>query len=124
MYVGHTLNWFCDIETVTSTLIQCRTPKISDAYSVGTAVQVVASTRLLILNKCVNNCDFTYLSSASSPALTSNSHPSPQVKGSNTKTVTLTGTNLVDSNNFADVAFKHTITKQTTAFTAASATAT
>ena len=72
----------------------------------------------------INNCDFTYVATASSPSLTSISASTPKVTGSNTKTITLTGTNLVDGSNFAEVAFKHTITKQTTTFTAQTATAT
>ena len=97
---------------------------MSDKYTVGSPVQVVAATRLVVLNKCINNCDFTYVATASSPSLTSISASTPKVTGSNTKTITLTGTNLVDGSNFAEVAFKHTITKQTTTFTAQTATAT
>lgn len=50
VYIGDTLNWFCTIESITTTEIKCRTPAISRFYSVGSPVSVVVSTRLLILN--------------------------------------------------------------------------
>lgn len=123
VYVGFTLNWFCTIESITTTQIQCRTPAISDKYTVGSAVQVVVSTRLLLLNKCTGSCSFTYLDTANSPALSAISHSSTTVKGTNTKAITLTGTTLIDSNSFADVGLKHSITKVTTAMTATSSSA-
>jgi hypothetical protein len=35
VYVGSTLNWFCAIESINSTVIQCRTPPISKDYQPG-----------------------------------------------------------------------------------------
>ena len=124
VYVGFTLNWFCTIESITKTEIQCRTPAISDKYTVGSAVQVVVSTRLLLLNKCTGSCSFTYLDTASSPALSAISTSATSVEGTNTKAITLTGTTLIDTNSFADVGLKHSITKATTAVAATSSSAT
>lgn len=124
VYVGHTLNWFCTIENITKTEVKCRTPAISKEYQVGTAVDVVSATRLVILSKCTGNCKFTYIDTASSPALTAISTSSTSVTGTNTRSITLTGTNLIDSSNFADVSLTHTITKKVIAFSSTSATAT
>lgn len=118
VYVGDTLNWFCTIETITTTEIKCRTPAISKFYEVGSPVNVVVSTRLLILNECTGTCQFTYVASDSSPALTSSSSSSFSLAGSSTKTITLTGTNLLDSGNQAEVAVTNTISKKTTVFPA------
>lgn len=35
VYVGDTLDWFCSVETINSTVIQCRTPPISSDYKSG-----------------------------------------------------------------------------------------
>lgn len=34
-FVGTTVNWFCNIESITTTAILCRTPAISEDYNVG-----------------------------------------------------------------------------------------
>lgn len=44
--------------------------------------------------------------------------------GSSVRSITLTGTNLLDSNNFAEVSLTNTYTKQTTVFAATSASST
>lgn len=122
--MGFTLNWFCTIESITKTQIQCRTPVIDTKYEVGSALNVVVSTRLVVLNKCTGSCSFTYIDAASSPALAAISTSSVTVAGSNTKSLTLTGTNLIDSNSFAEVAVTHTISKVVTVFSSTSASAT
>lgn len=97
VYIGDTLNWFCNIESITSTQIKCRTPMISSSYSPGTAVNVYASTRLIIINSCPSGaCTFTYLDAAVSPKITTISSANVDVS-----IVTLNGTNLLDSSNFA-----------------------
>lgn len=107
VYIGDTLNWFCKIESITSTQIQCRTPAISSAYTPGTPVKVYVSTRLIILNSCDGACStFTYLTASNSPNLTAISTSS----GGSGTSVTLTGTSLVDSNNYAEVAFTNKAT--------------
>ena len=118
------MNWFCTIESITATQIRCRTPAMSSAYKTGEAVKVVVSTRLLILSLCTGTCDFTYLPAASSPQLTAISSASVSLANGGTQAITLTGTNLIDSANFAEVALTHSITKVTTVYTATSATAT
>jgi len=107
VYIGDTLNWFCNIENITATTILCRTPAISSTYSAGTAVTVYVSTRLIILNTCTGTCSFTYLAAASSPTLTAISTTS-----TNSGNITLTGTNLLDLNSFAQVSLTNTITNQ------------
>lgn len=124
VYVGDTLNWFCAIESITTTQIKCRTPAISRFYAIGVPVNVVVSTRLLILNSCTGACQFTYLTTSASPALTSSSSSSFSLAGSSTKTITLTGTNLLDAGNQAEVALTNTVTLVTTVFTAGSLSAT
>lgn len=124
VYVGDTLNWFCTIESMTSTQILCRTPAISKYYAVGSPVAVVAATRLIILNECGGVCNFTYMASGDSPSLTAISATSASISGTSTKTITLTGTNLIDSNSFAQVALTHKISGKTTIFSSASATST
>lgn len=97
VYIGDTLNWFCNIENITATQIKCRTPPISKAYAVGTPVKVYVSTRLIILNSCVGSCStFTYMAADSSPILTAISSTT-----TNVGSITLTGTTLLDSNSFA-----------------------
>jgi hypothetical protein len=49
---------------------------------------------------------------------------SATVTGSSTRAITLTGTNLVDGSNFAEVAFTHSATKKVTVFTPTAKTAT
>jgi IPT/TIG domain len=72
VYIGDTLNWFCNIETITKTQITCRTPDISKYYAPGSAQRVVISTKLYQFNSCPgDSCNFTYLTSALSPNLTS-----------------------------------------------------
>lgn len=44
-------------------------PAISDDYSPGDAQDVVVTTRLIVQSKCEGTCKFTYLDSASSPAI-------------------------------------------------------
>jgi hypothetical protein len=69
VFIGNTINWFCNIESVTSTAIQCRTPAISGDYTAGDAQTVVVTTRLIVENQCLGNCSFSYLDAASSPTL-------------------------------------------------------
>lgn len=116
-YVGYTLNWFCVIENLTSTEIKCRTPPISTEYEVNETLNVLVSTRLLILSKCTGNCSFSYINITESPTITSISSSTVNLAASATATITITGTNLVDSNAFADVALIHTITKVVTVIT-------
>lgn len=69
VFIGQTINWICSIETITSTSIACRVPAISEDYSPGVAQDVVVTTRLVVQSKCEGTCKFTYLDSASSPAI-------------------------------------------------------
>ena len=119
-YVGFALNWFCTIESITATEIQCRTPSINRLYKPGEALKVVVSTRLLILNYCTGTCDFSYINETDSPTIASLSSSSVSVSGLSTKTITITGTNLVDTNNFADVTLTHTISSQVIVITPSS----
>ncbi len=48
VYIGFSLNWNCKIESISSTLIKCRTPNISSEYTPGTPVDVVVTSRLII----------------------------------------------------------------------------
>lgn len=34
VYIGSTLNWFCNIESITTTQIKCRTPEMSPDYQI------------------------------------------------------------------------------------------
>lgn len=71
VYVGDELNWFCRIETITTTQITCRTPPIASSYLPGDNQRVVISTKLYSLSTCPgNNCNFIYLSQTASPNLT------------------------------------------------------
>jgi hypothetical protein len=101
VYIGTTLNWFCTIESITATQVKCRTPPISSVYTPGVAVDVVAATRLIILNTCSGTCKFTYLDLASSPNTTSISTQTVVSTTSTPAPVTLTGINLIDSSNQA-----------------------
>jgi hypothetical protein len=47
VYVGPALNWFCTIESISTTQLTCRTPSKNKAYSSGTALKVVMETRLV-----------------------------------------------------------------------------
>lgn len=96
IFIGDTLNWFCNIESITLTQVKCRTPAISSAYTAGTAVNVYGTTRLVIINSCTGTCTFTYISAATSPTLTAISATT-----TNAGSITLTGTSLLDSNNAA-----------------------
>jgi hypothetical protein len=70
VFIGSTLNWMCNIESITSTTILCRTPEISDEYTPGAPQDVVVTTRLIIQSQCTGTCTFTYLNNANSPNLT------------------------------------------------------
>ena len=111
VYIGDTLNWFCNIESVNATQIKCRTPAISSAYTAGTPVKIYASTRLIILNTCnPGPCTFTYMASATSPALTAST--ASTVNGGTD--VTLTGTNFLDANNYSEVVLTNQISSVVT----------
>ena len=97
---------------------------MNSKYSTGSALNVVVSTRLLILNSCTGTCQFTYIESTSSPALTSSSKSSVSPSGTGTVEVVLTGTNVQDSNNFAEVSLKNTVSSVTTVLPATASTAT
>jgi hypothetical protein len=67
---------------------------------------VVVSTKLTELNTCPgNNCKFTYSTAATSPTL---SAISTMLTG--VGQVTLNGSNLLDGNNFSEVAMLNTQT--------------
>lgn len=61
VFVGDTLNWFCNIESINSTEIKCRTPAISEDYLPNVPVDVVISTKLIALSTCSGSCSFSYL---------------------------------------------------------------
>ena len=63
------------------------------------------STRLLILNSCTGKCNFTYKTADSSPYITTSS-----AQKTNVGAITLNGTFLIDSNNFAEVTLTNTVT--------------
>jgi hypothetical protein len=69
-YIGWALNWFCNIESINSTTITCRTPPINPSYLPSTLLNVVVSTRLIIFNSCSGNCTFRYLPVNVSPNIT------------------------------------------------------
>jgi len=95
VYIGDTLNWFCTILNITTTQIQCRTPAIG-IYSPGVAQRVVISTKLIVLNTCNGNCNFTYLNAGSSPNITNISASTATVQN-----ITLTGTNFTSGGTFS-----------------------
>lgn len=70
VYIGSTSNGFCNIETINSTLITCRTPPNNLPFSASTPLNVVISTRVTILNTCRGSCTFSYLPAATSPNIT------------------------------------------------------
>lgn len=93
VYIGDTTNWFCIIESITTTQITCRTPAISKYYTPGIAQRVVISTKIYQLSSCPgDSCNFTYLTSATSPTLTSISASSI-----NSGNLTVSGTNFISS---------------------------
>jgi hypothetical protein len=93
VYIGDTLNWFCNIVTITATQITCRTPPISKDYTAGASQRVVISTKLYLFNTCPsNNCNFTYLDATSSPMLSTIS-----LSKANAVTLTLTGTGFISN---------------------------
>lgn len=94
VYIGEALNWFCSIQKITTTQIQCLTPPIG-LYSVGSAKSVVVSTKLVIFDTCSGNCTFTYLSAASSPNINNIS-----TNSANVQNVTLTGTSFTNGGTF------------------------
>lgn len=93
VYVGDTLNWFCNIETITATQITCRTPAFDvKHYNISEAQKVVISTKLYSFNSCPSNdCGFTYNAAASSPMLTKISTAT-----AGAITITLNGTNILN----------------------------
>jgi hypothetical protein len=95
VYIGDTLNWFCNIETITATQITCRTPAIHKDYKVGEVQRVVISTKLYMLNSCpLNNCNFSYVDAASSPKLTTIS-----ASTAGAINVTVNGTSFISVSN-------------------------
>lgn len=109
VYIGYTLNWNCKIENITATNILCRTPNISADYTPGVAVDVVVTTRLIILSTCTGTCKFTYNAQNASSNITDIS-PNTTSGGN----ITLTGTNFLDSTNTASVSL--TLANGTTAY--------
>jgi hypothetical protein len=70
VYIGDTPNWFCTIESITTTQISCRTPPISKYYDINETVAIVISTKLYMLSTCPsNNCIFRYAGKDVSPSL-------------------------------------------------------
>jgi hypothetical protein len=93
VYIGDSLNWFCNIESITATQITCRTPAISKYYTPGESQRVVISTKLYLLNTCpANNCNFTYDFSSTSPNLTTISQSS-----ANAVAINVTGLNFISA---------------------------
>lgn len=93
VYVGDTLNWFCNIETITATQIKCRTPAFDAKHNnISEPQRVVISTKLYSFNTCPSsNCGFMYNSAASSPMLTKISTATATI-GS----ITVNGTNILN----------------------------
>lgn len=120
VYLGEALDWFCAIETITTTTITCRTPKINDFYTPGTAYKFITSTRLVVFSTCpANNCEFTYQPLSASPNITAIS-----AANTNVGTITITGTNLIDSNSFAEVVLYNALDNATTVLPSSASTAT
>lgn len=71
---------------------------ISSAYTPGTAVDVAMEAKLMVSSTCTGTCKFTYISQGLSPNLTAISSTSVF-----TEAITLTGQNLIDGSNFAEV---------------------
>jgi hypothetical protein len=91
VFVGIAINWFCNVESLNTTDILCRTPPAGPDYNISQPQAVVLTNRLMVDNTCANanSCLFNYISSASSPTLTSMS-----VNIIASGSVTLIGTNL------------------------------
>lgn len=101
VYIGVLLNWFCNIESITSTIIQCRTPPISTYYTTNDANTVTVSTRLVVLNKCTGTCTFQYKTNDTSPYLSTVS--TTAIAGGNN--LTLTGLRFTNPDGTAQVSF-------------------
>lgn len=73
VFVGDAMNWICDVESVTSTDILCRTPPINPDYNVSDPQLVLLTNRLIVDNTCPTpaNCQFTYIAADASPQITS-----------------------------------------------------
>ena len=53
VYIGSATNWFCKIQSITSSQITCLTPPDHPSYGgYGTSVQVIASSKLTTFNTC------------------------------------------------------------------------
>jgi hypothetical protein len=95
VYVGYSLNWFCNIISINSTQITCRTPAISREYSANETLEVSVSTKLIIMNTCPNsNCNFVYMDQTLSPILNNIS-----ITSVTNQNVTLDGTNFQSNPN-------------------------
>lgn len=114
-FVGSTVNWFCNIESITTTTILCRTPAISDDYTPGDPQPIVVTTRLIVESQCTGNCTFTYLDASNSPSL-NNLTTSSGV-------ATLTGTSFT-SGSSCSISLTNTVTQAVTVLPASSCSAT
>lgn len=72
VFVGNAINWLCNLVSVNTTDILCRTPPFNPTYNISTPQTVLLTNRLMVDNTCDNSsgCVFTYLPSVSSPNLT------------------------------------------------------
>lgn len=112
VYIGDDHNQFCRIETITSTTITCRTPKISPLYQADTVLPVYTSSRLIVDSTCDTSsvCHFTYATAAASPALLTISATS----AGSAANVTVTGTLLASGASTCTIVLTNLITQAIT----------
>jgi hypothetical protein len=58
--LGEYVNWFCDIVSITSTQIQCKTPPKHEQMNLDTPYKVQIITRLQDEAKVDSSCTFSY----------------------------------------------------------------
>ena len=90
IFVGNEDNWFCNIETKSSSSITCRMPDYNPDWSSGTQ-GIFMSSKLIQDAVCEGSCIFTYGVEDTSPSLTAISQASTY---SAIGSITLTGTNF------------------------------
>lgn len=90
VYIGDAINWNCDVISVTTTTITCRTPPIGVNYTLDQPVIVVG--RAMVDSECTGTCTFTY-NNDTYPTV-SGTIASSYVAGDS---ITLTGASLVNN---------------------------
>ena len=120
LHISGQINWLCDLETVTTTQIQCRTPPYHEDWGNQTTHAVSLTNKLMVESNCSSTCDFTYGPESDAMSISSLSLTSAKKADS----IEITGTNFDISGSALKVIVENKLTGDKTEVTPSASTAT